>query len=99
MVNHSDHISYRIFLIGYMGSGKTTLGRRLAARLGYEFIDLDQVFEEKEGITIAQYFTYYGEDAFRKEESAILKQTHYPEKAVISTGGGLPCFFDNMDWM
>jgi len=88
-----------IFLIGFMGCGKTTLGRKLASRLGYEFIDLDEVFETQVGTTIAEYFSKFGEDAFRKLESEVLKQTEYPERAVIATGGGLPCFFDNMEWM
>jgi shikimate kinase len=89
----------RIFLIGYMGSGKTTLGKKLASRLGYQFIDLDHLFEEQQGMTIAQYFSQYGEEAFRHSESALLKEARYPHKTIISTGGGLPCFFDNMDWM
>jgi shikimate kinase len=88
-----------IFLIGFMGSGKTTLGRKLASRLGYEFMDLDHILEAKVGMTIAQYFSVHGEDAFRKLESELLKQIPYPENAVVSTGGGLPCFFDNIDWM
>jgi shikimate kinase len=88
-----------IFLIGFMGCGKTTLGRKLANRLGYMFIDLDHVLEAQEGMTIAQYFSTFGEDAFRKLESDVLKQTKYPQNAVISTGGGLPCFFDNIEWM
>ena len=88
-----------IFLIGFMGCGKTTLGRRLASRLDVEFLDLDHVLEIKAGISIADYFVQYGEDAFRKLESQVLKETHYPEYAIISTGGGLPCFFDNIKWM
>lgn len=88
-----------VFLIGFMGSGKTTLGRKLASRLGYMFMDLDHVFEAKEGMTIADYFAKYGEDAFRQKESELLKNQSYPEHAIVSTGGGLPCFFDNMDWM
>ncbi|UEG53147.1 shikimate kinase [Mucilaginibacter daejeonensis] len=89
----------RIFLIGYMGSGKTTLGRKLASRLNYDFIDLDHALEEQAGMTIAEYFSSFGETAFRVAESEILRQTAYPENVIISTGGGAPCFFDNMDWM
>ncbi|HVW97668.1 MAG TPA: shikimate kinase [Mucilaginibacter sp.] len=88
-----------IFLVGFMGCGKTTLGRKLALTLNYPFLDLDHVLEAKAGMTIAEYFSVYGEDTFRKLESEVLKQTDYPERAVVSTGGGLPCFFDNMDWM
>jgi shikimate kinase len=88
-----------IFLIGFMGCGKTTLGRKLASRLGYEFIDLDHILEAQVVMTIAEYFSKFGEEAFRKLESEVLKLTNYPEHAVVSTGGGLPCFFDNMDWM
>jgi shikimate kinase len=88
-----------IFLIGFMGCGKTTLGRKLATRLGYEFMDLDHILEERVGMSIADYFSTHGEEAFRKLESEVLKQTVYPEHAVISTGGGLPCFYDNMQWI
>jgi shikimate kinase len=88
-----------IFLIGFMGCGKTTLGRKLASRLGYEFMDLDHILEAQVGMNIAGYFSTHGEDAFRKLESEVLKQTVYPKHAVISTGGGLPCFFDNMQWI
>jgi len=89
----------KIFLIGFMGSGKTTLGRKLASRMGYEFIDLDHKLEQQVELSIAEYFQLFGEDAFRKLESEVLKKTPYPDNAIISTGGGLPCYFDNMDWM
>jgi len=89
----------KIFLIGFMGSGKTTLGRKLASRMGYEFIDLDHKLEQQVELSIAEYFQLFGEDAFRQLESQVLKKTLYPDNAIISTGGGLPCFFDNMDWM
>ncbi len=89
----------KIFLIGFMGSGKTTLGRKLASRMGYEFIDLDHKLEQQVELSIAEYFQIFGEDAFRQLESEVLKKTEYPENAIISTGGGLPCYFDNMDWM
>ncbi|MES2275361.1 MAG: shikimate kinase [Bacteroidota bacterium] len=102
MQNTAENINYnagRIFLVGYMGCGKTTLGKKLAARLNYGFIDLDHVLEAQEGISIADYFAAHGEAAFRQLESSVLKNTAYPDKAVVSTGGGLPCFFDHMDWM
>jgi shikimate kinase len=88
-----------IFLIGFMGCGKTSWGKKLSAGLNYNFIDLDHSLEAKAGMTIAEYFAAHGEGAFRKLESEVLKQTDYPENTVVSTGGGLPCFFDHMDWM
>jgi shikimate kinase len=89
----------RIFFIGFMGCGKTTWSRKLANHLGFEFMDLDHILEAKVGMTITEYFTVHGQDAFRQLESSILKNTEYPANAIVSTGGGLPCFFDNMDWM
>ncbi|QJD95782.1 AAA family ATPase [Mucilaginibacter robiniae] len=88
-----------VFLIGFMGCGKTTLGRKLASRLGYPFFDLDHLLEEQAGMSVTEYFSSFGETAFRLAEAEILKQTAYGETAVVSTGGGLPCHFDNMDWM
>ncbi|NVM61805.1 shikimate kinase [Mucilaginibacter sp. SG538B] len=89
----------KYFIVGFMGCGKTTWSRKLAAKWGYAFIDLDHVLEAKAGMSIAEYFSSFGEDAFRKLESQVLKETEYAENTVVSTGGGLPCFFDNMDWM
>ena len=89
----------KIFLIGFMGSGKTTIGKKLAARLNCSFIDLDHVLQEKAGMTINEYFGVHGEESFRQLESEVLKSGNFPEDAVISTGGGLPCFFDHMQWM
>ena len=88
-----------VFLVGFMGCGKTSWGRKLAAGLGYDFIDLDHVLEANTGITIAEYFSTHGEEEFRKLEAKILKETPYPQNTIVSTGGGMPCFFDNMDWM
>ena len=87
------------FLIGFMGSGKTTHGRKLASHLKVDFIDLDEVFEKQNQTTIANYFEVFGEEKFRQAESALLKNMKYSENAIVSTGGGLPCFFDNLDWM
>jgi shikimate kinase len=89
----------KIFLIGFMGSGKTTLGRKLAVRMGCEFIDLDHKLEQQVELSIAEYFSIFGEGAFRTLESEVLKKTIYPDNAIVSTGGGLPCYFDNMEWM
>jgi shikimate kinase len=89
----------KIFLIGFMGSGKTTFGRKLSKALDYEFIDLDKLIESKAEIGIAEYFEKFGEPAFRELEKSTLQDTKFPDKAIISTGGGTPCFSGNMDWM
>jgi shikimate kinase len=89
----------KIFLVGFMGCGKSTKAKQLANRLNCAVIDLDAEIVEREQKSIAEYFAENGEDAFRKLESKTLKEFIYPETCVIATGGGLPCFFDNMDWM
>ena len=89
----------RIFLIGYMGSGKTTLGRKLALILRHQFIDLDHYIEEQEERSISHIFEEDGEDYFRKLERVYLHKIIHEDDVVISTGGGTPCFFDNMDQM
>ncbi|MBD1431203.1 shikimate kinase [Sphingobacterium sp. DN00404] len=87
-----------IFLIGFMGSGKTTLGKKLANHLSMQFIDLDHLIVERIGMSIPEYFTAYGEQNFRELESQMLKEQQ-GKRAVVSTGGGSPCFFDNMQWI
>lgn len=82
-----------------MGCGKTTLGKKLANKLNYAFVDLDHEIEAKISMTVAEYFAKHGEDAFRQLETDMLHNFNYQENTVISTGGGMPCFFDNMDWM
>lgn len=89
----------KIFLVGFMGCGKSTKAKQLAARLNCSVIDLDAVIVADQGKTIAEYFAEHGEAAFRKLESETLKNYDYPETCVVATGGGLPCFFDNMEWM
>ncbi len=89
----------RIFLIGYMGSGKSTLGKALAKNLKYRFVDLDKHIEKSYGKTISQIFETKGEQAFREIEKDYLHKTIDMENTIISTGGGTPCFFENMDWM
>ncbi len=89
----------RIFLIGFMGSGKSTLGRHLARALNWEFIDLDDYFESKFRTTVPLFFKEFGETGFRDAERASLLDMKEKNKAVIAAGGGTPCFFDNMDFM
>lgn len=89
----------RLFLTGYMGSGKSAMGRILATQLGYCFIDLDHYIEGKFHKTIAQLFESEGEEVFREKESLCLREVGEFENVVVATGGGAPCFFDNMDYM
>lgn len=89
----------RIFLTGYMGAGKTTLGKAFARELGLTFIDLDWYIEERFHRTISELFRERGEDGFRRLEQSMLHEAGEFEDIVISTGGGTPCFFDNMDYM
>ena len=89
----------RIYLIGYMYSGKTTVGHKLAVRLGYQWLDLDQMLETTFHTTIPIFFKRYGEEAFRKIEQKLLHSTADLDDVVISTGGGTPCYFDNIQWM
>jgi len=83
-----------------MGSGKTTLGRKLANKLGYAFFDLDELIEEQEKLSISEIFSKQGENYFRTVEQKILNDklvTNQP--LVLSVGGGTPCFFDNMEFI
>ena len=89
----------RIFLTGYMGAGKTTLGKAFARELHVPFIDLDWYIEERFHKSIPELFRERGEDGFRELERSMLHEVGEFEDVVISTGGGTPCFFDNMDYM
>ena len=82
-----------------MGSGKTHVGQQLAQILGFDFIDIDAFLEAREGETISSIFETKGEQYFRKAEQKYLKQLETKEQIVIATGGGTPCFFDNMQWI
>lgn len=89
----------RIILIGYMGSGKTTVGRALAADLGVPFYDLDWYIENRMRKTVSQIFAERGEEGFRAIEHNMLHEVAEFENVVISCGGGTPCFFDNMEYI
>src|SRR5688500_4828945 len=88
-----------IFLIGFMGSGKTTLGKKLATKLKMKFIDLDEaICIRTDFASIKDLIAEKGFDYFRQEESDTLK-TMLTDNKVIATGGGTPCYFDNLEWM
>lgn len=90
----------KIFLTGFMGSGKTTLGQKLAHQFGIEFRDMDASIEQKAGFTIPEIFNTYGSAWFRKLENELLDEiARAEESAVIATGGGAPCYFNNMEIM
>jgi shikimate kinase len=87
----------RIFLIGFMGSGKTTLGRELAGVLGIRFLDMDQEIEQSQEMTINRIFSEKGEPVFREMESALLQRIILMDDLVVSTGGGIPAYRENME--
>lgn len=85
-------------MVGLPGSGKSTLGKKLAGELGFRFIDLDTVVEEKEGLPVPELFSQKGEAYFRKAEANSLRTLLESEQNyVLATGGGAPCFFNNME--
>lgn len=88
-----------IFIIGYMATGKSTFGRALAKELGRDFIDLDFYITQRFRKSVREIFDESGEDSFRKIEKEMLHEVGEFSSAVISCGGGTPCFFDNIDYM
>ena len=89
----------RIILLGYMGAGKTTIGKELAKTLGLSFYDLDWYIQTRMRKTVKEIFDERGEEGFRKIEHNMLHEVAEFEDVVISCGGGTPCFYDNMDYM
>ena len=92
-------MKYPIYLIGYMAAGKTTVGRLLAERLGWHFVDLDEAFAEIHGQTPAEFIREYGIEEFRYKEKYVVEDlAELPiEKVIYATGGGYPCWEDNME--
>ncbi|MBP7359101.1 MAG: shikimate kinase [Prevotella sp.] len=89
----------RIIIVGYMGSGKTTVGKALAQDMNITFYDLDWYIENRMHKTVSQIFAEKGEDGFRMIEHNMLHEVAEFEDVIISCGGGTPCFFDNMEYM
>lgn len=89
----------RVYIIGFMGSGKTTVGKKLAAELGWHFLDLDKQIELQTGRLIKDIFHFSGEDNFRKLEAETLFNLKTAGDIVISTGGGTPCYGTNLEYM
>ena len=89
-----------IFLIGLPGAGKSTVGKKISKHLKYSFIDLDQFIEKKENCSISNLFLIQGEEYFREvEKNCLLEILSLKENILVSTGGGTPCFFNNLDLM
>lgn len=89
----------RIFLNGFMGSGKSYWGKLWAEKAGMSYFDLDDVIEKQEGMSVESIFEKKGENYFREKESALLRTMDNQEDCIISCGGGTPCFDGNMQWM
>lgn len=88
----------KVVLVGLPGSGKSTFGRQLAKEMGFPFLDLDQLIEERYQLKISEIFSRHGEGTFREWESLVLQDTLKQDRAyILASGGGTPCFNDNMD--
>lgn len=87
----------RLYLIGYMGCGKSTIGRKIARFAHLDFVDTDSLIEQRENATVADVMTYHGEEYFRSVEQAVLEDTANQDNIIVSTGGGLPVWSDNME--
>ena len=92
----SFEFKMRVFLVGYMGVGKTTYGKKLASRYGLNFIDLDGYISSRENVKVADIIKTQGEEVFRLLEKKYLKEVVKLDDVLVSTGGGTVCFFDNM---
>jgi shikimate kinase len=98
--NQLDYLpNQKIFLIGFMGCGKSKLGKATATKLEVPFLDLDTLIETINQQSIPQLFENLGEEGFRIKEKEALQQSAMANNVIIATGGGAPCFYDNMEWM
>lgn len=88
-----------IYLIGFSASGKSTLGKIIAEKLNYQFIDLDEAISQQQGKSINALFDEFGEEGFRKIEQQLLVNTLFLTETIIACGGGTPCYSDNIDFL
>jgi len=95
----ADHLPDAVFLVGFMGSGKSSVGRLLARELGYRFVDLDEEIERRRGMTVAQIFETEGEGEFRRLEAAALRDAGAQREVVVATGGGTLTRWENRDFI
>ncbi|HEY5042320.1 MAG TPA: shikimate kinase [Verrucomicrobiae bacterium] len=93
---HSDRHIVNLALIGFMGAGKTSVGRLVAELLGFDFMDTDDLIQARAGRTISEIFATDGEPAFRELERQVVEGLSTCRQTVISTGGGLPAFSENL---
>jgi shikimate kinase len=89
----------RFFLTGFMGSGKNYWGELWSEKTGLEFLDIDKIIEAEQDKTIAEIFAEKGEEYFRNLETDVLKRFSNKHNVIVATGGGTPCFNDNISWM
>lgn len=99
IITNTSKLMAKIFLIGYMGSGKSTAGTKLATKLDYEFIDMDTFIETEYQLTIPEIFATKGEKEFRAMEHNALKKLIEKKNLIIACGGGTPCYYNNMELM
>lgn len=99
MLQYKSNLSERIYIMGFMGCGKTTYGKKLAGKMGYSHLDLDQLIENQEKNSISSMFYNKGEFYFREIENKLLKSTILCKNNVISVGGGTPCSEANLDFI
>ena len=98
--NQFISLKMNLIFIGYMASGKSTIGQQLAKKMGFEFIDLDNYIEVCEKMSVSDIFKTKGEIHFRKLEQSYLKKiTANADKTIIALGGGTPCFYNTMEWL
>ena len=88
-----------VFLVGMPASGKTTIGKQVAIELDLPFLDTDHWLVERYGMSISEIFSHYGDVHFRNSEAGFLRTMDLTRPKVVATGGGLPCYHDNMEWM